>query len=133
MPFVRIFLREGKSADYRRAIADGVHQAMVETINVPEADRFQALTTHDAESLIYDSAYLDIPRTDDVVFIQITLNTGRTVQQKRALYARIAALLAERPGVRPEDTVISLVEVTRENWSFGNGVAQYAPSEPTVL
>lgn len=126
MPLVRISLREGKSEAYRRAIGEAVHRAMVETINVPALDRFQVITEHPASGFIYDPAYLGINRTDDVVFVQITLNAGRTVEQKRALYARVAALLAENPGVRPQDVLINLVEVPRENWSFGNGEAQYA-------
>ncbi len=126
MPLVRIDLRAGKSTDYRRAIGDQVHRAMVETINVPSLDRFQVIAEHPAEGLIYDPTYLDIARTDDVIFIQIALYAGRTVEQKRALYERIAALLAENPGVRPQDVLINLVEVARENWSFGDGVAQYA-------
>ena len=126
MPLVRIALREGKPADFGRAIGDAVHRAMVETINVPAADRFQVITEHSPDNLIYDPGYLNIDRSDDVVFVQITLNAGRTTEQKKALYARIAELLAERPGVRPPDVLINLVEVARENWSFGNGEAQYA-------
>ena len=126
MPLVRISLREGKPETYRRALADGIHRAMVETINVPPLDRFQAITEHPAESLIYDPAYLGIVRGDDVVFVQITLNAGRSTEQKRALYARMAELLGVNPGLRPQDLLISLVEVSRENWSFGNGQAQYA-------
>ena len=99
---------------------------MVETIKIPEQDRFQVITEHDAAGLIYDPSYLGISRTDGVVFIQITLNAGRTVEARKALFARIAALLAESPGVRPEDVFISLVETQKENWSFGNGIAQYA-------
>ena len=126
MPLVRISLRAGKSAEYRRAIGDGVHRAMVETINVPGLDRFQIIAEHAPADMIYDLAYLGIDRTDDVVFIQITLNAGRSLDQKRALYSRIAEVLAESPGVRPQDVLINLVEVPRENWSFGNGEAQYA-------
>ncbi len=127
MPLVRISLREGKPTAYRQAIADAIHRAMVETVNVPPLDRFQVITEYAPENLIYDPTYLGIDRTDDVVFIQITLNAGRTSELKKALYARIARLLAEHPGVRPQDVLINLVEVARENWSFGNGVAQYAP------
>ena len=126
MPLVRISLREGKPETYRRALADGIHRAMVETISVPPLDRFQVITEHPAESLIYDPAYLGIVRSDDVVFVQITLNAGRSTEQKRALYARMAELLGVNPGLRPQDLLISLVEVSRENWSFGNGQAQYA-------
>jgi 4-oxalocrotonate tautomerase len=107
-------------------IADAVHHAMVDAITVPAQDRFQVITEHPVDGLIYDPTYLGINRTDDIVIIQITLNSGRTVEQKRALYKDITARLAKEPGVRPEDVFISLVEVTKENWSFGNGVAQYA-------
>jgi len=126
MPLVRIALRKGKSPEFRRAVSDGVHRAMVETIKVPEQDKFQIVTEHDETGLIYDPSYLGISRTDGVILIQITLNSGRTVEAKKALYARIAQLLREVPGVRPEDVFVSLVEVAKENWSFGNGIAQYA-------
>lgn len=126
MPLVRISLREGKPAAYRKAVGDAVHQAMVEAINVPPLDRFQVITEHKPDGLIYDAEYLGIRRTDEVVFIQITLNAGRALELKKALYARIVDLLKQNPGVRPEDVFINLTEVPKENWSFGNGVAQYA-------
>jgi phenylpyruvate tautomerase PptA (4-oxalocrotonate tautomerase family) len=126
MPLVQISLREGKPAAYRRAIGESVHRAMVDTINVPALDRFQVVTEHSPDSLIYDPTYLGIQRTDEVIFVQITLNAGRSTEQKRALYTRMTELLSNSPGVRPQDVLISLVEVARENWSFGNGQAQYA-------
>ncbi len=126
MPLVRIALRKGKSPEFRRAVSDGVHRAMVEAIKVPEQDKFQIVTEHDEAGLIYDPSYLGISRTDGVILIQITLNAGRTLEAKKALYARIAQFLREVPGVRPEDVFVSLVEVPKENWSFGNGIAQYA-------
>ena len=126
MPLVRIDLRLGKSPAYRRTLADAVHQAMVDTINIPEDDRFQVINEHSAQGLIYSERYLDIDRSDDVIFIQITLNVGRVLEQKKALYARIVQLLGDKLGVRREDVLITLLEVNREDWSFGNGVAQYA-------
>jgi 4-oxalocrotonate tautomerase len=126
MPLVRIDLRQGKTPEYRRKIGEMVYRAMLETINMPEHDRFQVITDHSAEGLIYDSSYLGINRSDDIIFIQITLNAGRTLDQKKALYARIVELLAKEPGVRPEDVLINLVECVKENWSFGNGIASYA-------
>ncbi len=126
MPLVRISLRQGKPAAYRRALSDAVHRAMVESINVPAQDRFQVITEHDEAGLAYDPSYLGIARTDAVVFVQITLNAGRTLEQKKALYLRIVELLRESPGVRPQDVLVSLVEVPKENWSFGDGIAQYA-------
>jgi 4-oxalocrotonate tautomerase len=126
MPLVRIDLMEGKSVEYRREVGDGIYRAMVEAIGVPEGDRFQVITEHTPDTLVHDPRYLDIERSDDVLFIQITLNVGRTLEQKKALYARLVQRLSERPGVRPEDVVVNLVEVPRENWSWGNGEAQYA-------
>jgi 4-oxalocrotonate tautomerase len=126
MPLVRVALRKGKSPEFRRAVSESIHRAMVETIKVPEQDRFQIITEHDESGLIYDPSYLGISRSDDVILIQITLNAGRTLETKKALYARIAQLVREAPGVRPEDVFVSLIEVAKENWSFGNGIAQYA-------
>ena len=125
MPLVRISLREGKSEQYRKAVADGVHRAMVEGAAVPEQDRFQIITEHPPSGLIYDPTYLGIQRTNDIVMVQITLSTGRKLAQKRQLFKRMAEILAENPGLRPQDLMINLVEVAWENWSFGKGGAQY--------
>jgi 4-oxalocrotonate tautomerase len=125
MPFVRIFLRQGTSAHYRKALGGGVHRAMVETLGIPEADRFQVITEHPPEGLIYDPGYLGVDRSDAVVFVQIFMSAGRKPQQKRRLYKRVAEILAESPGLRPQDLLINLVEVSWENWSFGNGEAHY--------
>ncbi len=126
MPLVRIDLRAGKSAEYRRALGNAVHQAMIDTINIPEADRFQIINEHAKDGLMYDAKYLDIERTDDIIIIQITLNAGRIPAQKTALYKKVVELLVEKIGVRPQNVLINLVEVTVDNWSFGNGIAQYA-------
>lgn len=126
MPLVRISLIEGKTAEYRKKIGDAVHQAMVEILNVPPLDRFQLISTHAKSDFIYDPQYLNIARTDGLVMIQITLNSGRSTEMKKAFYKRVAELLGTEIKVRPEDVLISLVEVSKENWSFGNGVAQYA-------
>jgi 4-oxalocrotonate tautomerase len=125
MPLVRIALREGKSDQYRRAVADGVHQAMVEAIDAPPQDRFQIITQHSANDLIYDPTYLAIERSDDIVLVQITLSAGRKPPQKRKLFQRMAELLQKNPGLRPQDLMVNLVEVAWENWSFGNGESQY--------
>ena len=126
MPLVRISVLKGRSAAQRRALGDAVHRALVETIDVPALDRFQVITEHERGDLVYDPEFLGIHRTDDLVFIQITLSRGRSLAQKRALYRRIAANLHESTGLRPEDVLDSLVEVGREDWSFGNGIASYA-------
>jgi 4-oxalocrotonate tautomerase len=129
MPLVRISLVKGKDAAYRRKVGDAVHRALVDAVGVPLLDRFQLLTEHEPGDLIYDSNYLGIARSADLVIVQITLSTGRTLAQKRGLYRAIAANLAKAVGLRPEDAWINLVEVAKENWSFGNGVASYAPPE----
>jgi phenylpyruvate tautomerase PptA (4-oxalocrotonate tautomerase family) len=126
MPLVRVDLAQGKSADYRRAIGDVVYDVLVETMNVPKDDRFQVITEHPAEGFVFDATYLGIARTKDCVFIQVTLNEGRSVEMKQAFYKAVADRLHERLKLRREDVFINLVEVKKENWSFGNGEAQYA-------
>jgi phenylpyruvate tautomerase PptA (4-oxalocrotonate tautomerase family) len=126
MPLVRISLRKGKPADFGKKIGAVVYRTMVDTINVPLHDNFQVITEHDANSLIYDPEYLSIPRTDEVVFIQITLNEGCTIEMKKLFYQTLAERLHQELGLRMEDILINLVEVKKENWSFGNGIAQYA-------
>lgn len=131
MPLVRISLVKGQPAALRREIGGAVHRALVETIDVPQRDRFQLLTEHEPGDLVYDAEYLGIARSDNIVIIQITMSSGRNLEKKRRLYRRIAHNLAAL-GVRREDVWINLVEVAKENWSFGNGVASYAPQETTV-
>lgn len=126
MPLVRISLLAGKPEFHKQKISEVVHRAMVETVNVPALDRFQIITEHGKSDFIYDPQYLNIARTDGLVIIQITMNAGRTTELKKALYHRIAELLNQEAGVRKEDVLINLVETAKENWSFGNGEAQYA-------
>ena len=126
MPLVRIDLRRGKPPAYRKAICDGIYRAMTDTFGVPKDDRFMIVNEHDADSLVYAESYLGIAHTEDLVVIQITANDTRTVEQKQAFFARVATLLAENPGLRKGDVFINLVECKKENWSFGNGIAQYA-------
>ena len=126
MPLVNIHLLQGKPADFLRKIGEIVYQTMVDTINVPIRDNFQIITEHGQNDLVYDAEYLNIQRTDGIVIIQITLNEGRTTELKKEFYKRLAERLHTELDIRMEDIFISLVEVKKENWSFGNGVAQYA-------
>jgi len=125
MPLVRVALRKGKSPDYKRAILERVYGAMREAFNVPEDDRFMLIDEYEAEDFVYSPSYLGIARDDDLVIIQITANNTRTIEQKKAFFAAIAERLSRDPGIRPENIFINLVEVAKENWSFGNGIAQY--------
>lgn len=119
-------LRAGKPAGYKRAIAESIYQALRETFSVPENDFFATVSEHEQDDFMYDPRYFNIARTDDLVIIQMTVSNTRTVEQKKALYLRIAERLAKDPGLRPEDVFINLIEVAKENWSFGQGKAQYA-------
>ena len=125
MPLTRVSLRRGKPAAYRKAILESLYQAMRETFDVPEGDRFMTVSEHDADDFVYGANYLGIARSDDLVIIQLTVSNTRPVAQKQKLYRRIVERLSESPGLRPEDVFINLVEVLPENWSFGRGVAQY--------
>ncbi|MFM0509015.1 tautomerase family protein [Paraburkholderia sp. RL17-373-BIF-A] len=126
MPLTRIALRAGKSAEYRKAVTQSIQRSLVDTFNVPKDDIFMLITEHEAGNFVYDDQYLNVQRSDDLVIIQITLNNTRTLEMKKALYKRMADELGESPGLRREDVFINLVEVLKENWSFGNGIAQYA-------
>jgi 4-oxalocrotonate tautomerase len=127
MPLVRITMPKGKTPQYRQAISQGVHAALVETFNVPNDDLFQIITEAAPQAeIVHAPSYLGIDYTNDLVLIQITVSDTRNVEQKKELFRRIADHLAERPGMRRQDIFINLLEVKKENWSFGNGLAQYA-------
>jgi phenylpyruvate tautomerase PptA (4-oxalocrotonate tautomerase family) len=126
MPLVRIDLQNGKDANYRRKAGQIVYEAMVATSGVPRNDHFQIIAEHGAENFVFDPDYLGIHRTSDLIMIQIFFNEGRSVAQKQALYKAIADGLSTELKLRREDILITLVDVKKENWSFGNGIAQYA-------
>jgi len=125
MPLVRIDVPKGTQPADRRAIADIVYAVMIDVLKVPNNDRFQIVTEHSQVDLIIDPTYLDIARSKDAITIQITLSEGRSVELKQAFYKALADGLHAGIGLRREDVFINLVEVKKENWSFGNGVAQY--------
>jgi len=124
MPLARIDLIKGKTDPYRQAIGEAVYQALC-SIGVPEDDRFQIITEHEPANFIFAKSYLGVEHTADLVMIQITFNEGRTTEQKQALYKAIADGVHAATGLGIPDVFVNLVEVKRENWSFGNGVAQY--------
>jgi 4-oxalocrotonate tautomerase len=132
MPLVRISLNKRLPA-FARSVGDAVHQSMVDTIGIPQGDRFQVITQHEAGELIYDPSFYDIERTDGFIAVQITLAAGRTREVKTNLYRRMTELLQERLGVRPQDVFISLLEVGPEDFSLGNGQAQFADALPPHL
>jgi phenylpyruvate tautomerase PptA (4-oxalocrotonate tautomerase family) len=127
MPLARIDLLKGKSAEYRAEVGQIVYQALLDCFSVPKDDRFQIITEHPKAELLFDRSYLGIERSDDCIFVQVTLSSGRTVEAKQRFYKAVADGLHEKLKLRREDVFINLVEVTKENWSFGKGIAQYVP------
>ncbi len=125
MPILHISMRAGKPEAYRQAIFDGLYRAMREALNVPEDDQFMTITEHDAANFRCGNAY-GVARSADVVYIQITVFNTRTLEQKKALFRRLAELLGENPGIRPEDVFVTVLEAAKENWSVGYGLAQFA-------
>ena len=124
MPVIHVSLRAGKGEAYRQSIFDGLYRAMRETLHVPEDDQFMTMTEHDAANFRTGTAY-GVARSADVVYIQITVFNTRTTEQKKALFKRTAELLGKNPGIRPEDVFITVLDAPKENWSVGNGEAQF--------
>lgn len=128
MPLVRINLSKDAPAERIRVVSQAVYGAMTDIANVPIHDKFQIVTRHSADEIIYpDEGYLGVTYSPDLIFIQITWVAGRSIDVKKRFYRRIADEIHEKAGVRKEDVWISLVDVSREDWSFGNGDMQYAP------
>lgn len=125
MPLIRISMRRGRPASHPAAIIDGVYRALRATFEVPENDLFAVVHQHDADEFVFDANFFGFQRSAGLVIIQITVANTRGVTQKKALFAAIAAHLQQEPGLKPDDIFINLLEVKRENWSFGGGVAQY--------
>jgi 4-oxalocrotonate tautomerase len=126
MPLVRIDVPQTMPPDQRALIGDIVYEAMHAELNVPERDKFQVITAHAPDSLRIDPTYLNVERSADAFLIDITLNVGRSTDLKKQFYATLVNRLHAQAQVRPQDVLIVLTEVSKENWSFGNGEAQYA-------
>jgi len=126
MPLIHISMRAGKPEAYRQAIFDALYRAMREALDVPEDDQFMTIREHDAANFRTSTSCYGVSRTEDVVYIQITVFDTRTTEQKKALYRRTAELLGENPGIRPEDVFVIILDAAPENWSVGNGLAQFA-------
>ncbi|GAB2185995.1 tautomerase family protein [Roseibium sp. LAB1] len=134
MPLTNISLMKGsKTAAQKSAILDEIYQAMRETFGVPQDDKFMMITEHSREDFLFGRHFMNIDRSDDLIIIQLTVSDTRSVDQKKALFARIAKGLAREVGIRSEDIFINLVETRLENWSFGHGVAQYADRQPVAV
>jgi phenylpyruvate tautomerase PptA (4-oxalocrotonate tautomerase family) len=130
VPLVRINLSKSASAETVRTVSDVVYDAMINVANVPANDKFQIITRHADDELVYPAdGYLGITYTPGIVFIQVTWNAGRTIEVKKAFYKAVAEGISTKAGIRIQDVFISLIDVAREDWSFGNGEMQYAPKD----
>lgn len=125
MPISHISMRSGKTDAYRQSIFDSLYKALREALDVPEDDQFMTITEHDDANFRYGAAF-GVDRDDDLLYIHTTVFNTRTVEQKKALYLRITELLGESPGIRPENVFINITDSPKENWSVGNGLAQFA-------
>jgi phenylpyruvate tautomerase PptA (4-oxalocrotonate tautomerase family) len=121
MPFARIDLAKGKTPEYRATVADVVYQGIVGVLKAPDGDRFMIIGEHAPENFVYDPNFLDIKRSPDLIYIQVTSTVGNTKEQKLAFFRQMADELNRRLKVRREDIFVNLVFVDREDWSFGNG------------
>ena len=125
MPFVRIDTPPGLGQQRREHISASVYEAMVATLGVPPDDLFQIFSS-DASTRVYSRNFLGISRSDATIFIDVRLRRGRRDAQKREFYAQTVKLLVERIGIAPADVFITLSENDAPDWSFGNGIAQFA-------
>jgi 4-oxalocrotonate tautomerase len=130
VPLVRINLSKSASAETVRTVSEVVYDAMINVANVPANDKFQIINRHADDELVYPAeGYLGVTYTPGIVFIQVTWNAGRTIEVKKAFYKAVAEGIATKAGIRIQDVFISLIDVAREDWSFGNGEMQYAPKD----
>ena len=130
MPLVRINLSKSASAETVRTVSEVVYDAMITVANVPANDKFQIINRHADDELVYPAeGYLGVTYTPGIVFIQVTWNAGRTIEVKKAFYKAVAEGISTKAGIRIQDLFISLIDVAREDWSFGNGEMQYAPKD----
>ena len=125
MPLTHISMRAGKPEAYRQAIFDSLYRALRDALNVPQDDQFMTITEHEAANFRYGGAF-GVARSDDLLYVRITVLDTRTAEQKKALFQRTAQLLAESPGIRPEDVFVTITDAPKENWSVGHGLAQFA-------
>ncbi len=132
MPLTRISLLKGKSPEFLQAISASLHRALVEAFDVPRDDRFQIFHQHEPGELVFDRNYLGGPRSSDFVLFAITAGRPRSVETKKAFYRRLAALLAESPGLRPQDVMVVITTTNHDDWSFANGDAWMLANGPVA-
>jgi phenylpyruvate tautomerase PptA (4-oxalocrotonate tautomerase family) len=131
MPMARISILKGQSTSYVKALSDSVHRAMVEAFDVPPDDRFQVIHQHEPGELVFDRHYMAGPRTDNYVLVCITAGKPRSTAMKQAFYRRLTEVLAESPGIGPQDVMVIISMTGFDDWSFGGGVVSLFPKAVT--
>jgi phenylpyruvate tautomerase PptA (4-oxalocrotonate tautomerase family) len=122
MPTARIDLAKGKPKDYRAKVAEIVYRGIVEQLEAPEDDNYVVIHEHDPENFFWPKSFLGLDHTPDIIFIQVVTTVGAEVSQKRAFMKAMADELEKQVGLRREDTMINLIYIKQEDWSFGNGL-----------
>lgn len=128
MPLVKVDLIEGRSEDQIREILDAAHETVVESFNVPPADRYQIVREHPANRMIIEDTGLGIERSRNIVVLQI-VSRPRSRSMKETFYSTLSQRLSERCSIAPSDVVVTFVTNTDEDWSFGHGRAQFLTGE----
>lgn len=119
MPFVNIYVLEGKSAEYKNAVADAINSAVIETMGFPDDDRYQVINE------IPDADLQLQRRKGDRVMMHLTMRAGRSNKSKQAFYARVVEKLEKDPGIPKENVLITIVENHDIDWSFADGEASF--------
>ena len=121
MPFIRSAVKRGTTPEQKQAIVDGIHQALVESIGMPNDELFNLVSEYEPESFFYDRKFNGISRSNNLVVIEITMRRGRSDAMKKALYAKIADNLEMLGKISPKDVFIFTHENDYSDWSVGNG------------
>lgn len=125
MPFIRVEYMKGQYQDKDLPnISKSIQNVLMEEFNVPAKDYFQVFQSHDKSEFYYDPNYFNIPRTDKLLYIYVTLAPGRSQEKKFRFYKNLSYILSTNCDIRQENIFIVLVETGRDNWTFGNGLAQ---------
>jgi hypothetical protein len=128
VPLFRFDVVEGRTDDQITALLDAAYAAQVEALETVDGDRYQVVHAHPAAHLRIEDTGLGITRTDAFVLVQVT-TSPRSQEQKTRLYELLVGNLERDAGIAPTDVMVSIVENTKGDWSFGHGRAQYLTGE----
>ncbi len=124
MPLLYFNVLEGRTDAELQTMLDAAHRAMLAAFKVPERDRYQIVNEYKPSRMIIEDTGLGIPRTDKVVVVQV-VSRPRSKKAKQKFYKLLAEELQTSCGIAPTDVMVSIVENSDEDWSFGLGRAQF--------